>query len=271
MAVQIPVRLEVDLTSNPPVPLLDANTGAAPRIWRGNPVAVEVGVFDADGVAYDMSDVAYLQLAIMDSPTAPYVLASRTVYAAGITPIISKGDWDDGIAQQATISLPPSNTDQGLNGETSRPFWMTLTAFTTDNVPTALAAGWFTIYNPGASYVAPACNIVSYNAQTNSGLGITVDPVTLIHTERITVAGTPGVRNIILGNSNVVPGSQLSLVLDFPALDGITYRVFNVSTEGDLLASVRSTADGSFSDAALSFVSDGTNWSAYLYSAPATH
>ena len=56
---QVPLRLEASIVSNPPV---DSNTGLAPKAYRGQTVAVQVGIFDPSNVAVDLTNLASLTL-----------------------------------------------------------------------------------------------------------------------------------------------------------------------------------------------------------------
>ena len=104
---QIPIRLQINLVSSPPVAPIDANTGAAPRFWRGQTVALDVGIFDAMGNPVDLSNLASLQAVLQPSQDSPYAVVSKTILASSeaITTLISTLGWNNGTQQNATFEF----------------------------------------------------------------------------------------------------------------------------------------------------------------------
>src|SRR4051812_42969130 len=98
---QIPVRLQASIISDPPVVPTDANTGKQISFWRAQGINISVGIFDANGVAVDLSNLQYLQLIIQESQDALVASVVKQVDAGSIIPVITKAGWDAGIAQQA--------------------------------------------------------------------------------------------------------------------------------------------------------------------------
>ena len=59
---QIPVRLAFSPVSDPPNAPIDANTGLAAQWWRGGAVALQCGIFNADGSCVDLTNATAVQL-----------------------------------------------------------------------------------------------------------------------------------------------------------------------------------------------------------------
>jgi hypothetical protein len=149
----IQVLLELTVRSNPPISPVDINTGLPPAIWCGEDVDFNIGIFDPLGDSVDLSNLQYLELDIFpmqlpaqgiptDLGYAPYTqlpypstppapLLSVTVPAGSITPTINRGDWLNGVAQQAVMSLGWVNTASlSLGGLTSATFWLSVHGIT---------------------------------------------------------------------------------------------------------------------------------------------
>ncbi len=75
------------------------------------------------------------------------------------------------------------------------------------------------------------------NAQANSSGDVTVTPLSQIHTERITVTGSAGTRNIVvLSPSGLVAGARIDLVFILSgATNGTRLKIYALSTAGTLL------------------------------------
>ncbi len=75
------------------------------------------------------------------------------------------------------------------------------------------------------------------NAQANSSGDVTVTPLSQIHTERITVTGASGTRNIVvLSPSGIVAGARIDLVFILSgATNGTRLKIYALSTSGTLL------------------------------------
>lgn len=155
---QIPIQCQLSIISDPPVAPIDVNTEKAPKFWRGQDIAIAVGIFDADNVAIDLSNLTSLQLTFRTSPTAPYYLATKVVEAADIIPTIPYAGWLAGVDWQAMFFLSAGETDFSLDGGESAQVWMDIRGFTEDST-LVYGAGYVTVFNPGGVAV-PARNLV---------------------------------------------------------------------------------------------------------------
>lgn len=153
-AEQIPIRLQADLVSNPPVAPIDANTGLPPQFWRGQSVAISFGVFASNLSCVDLSNLQYLQLILQNASDSLYPIATITVNAEDIIPTITRDAWLAGTAQQATFTLSAALTDQGLGAMPNGTFWISVQGVTELGSLVIYTAGNVTIYNPGT--LAPA-------------------------------------------------------------------------------------------------------------------
>jgi hypothetical protein len=176
----IEVQLELTTRSIPPVPPTDILTGGTPKFWRGSEVSFAIGIFDPNGVSVDLSNLAYLELAIYPIPTPPEwvntdqsyspfsnlpfpstppaPLLSVTVPAGSITPVISRADWLDGAAQNASLVLPwTASQSLNLQGQDSLPFMLVVQGITASGNRIIYGSGVVTVFESGSQgiYLPP--------------------------------------------------------------------------------------------------------------------
>lgn len=256
---QIPIRCRLSVVSNPPAYPIDDNTGMAPKFWRGQDIAIDVGIFDADNDAVDLDNVSTLQLTFRETPTSATYLVTTTVSAGSILPTISYSGWSAGTAEQATFYLTPAETDLPLGGQDSAQIWMDIRGYMDNGNHVVYGAGYVTVYNPGGSVSpVPTFQTVSYHAATNSTGNTTITPVRQIHTEVITVAGSARTSNFILAIASPFTGSKVTILFLLPAVAGITLNLRNGTVGGTLLADF--TTDGAQANLSIDFVFNGTAW-----------
>jgi len=223
---QIPIRLEIDLVSTPPVAPIDRNTGNAPRFWRGQTVAIEVGIFDASGNPVDLSNLASLQAVLQPSQNSPYAVVSKTLLAVSnpdpITTLISILGWRNGTQQNATFVFAAADTDQGLGGLDSAAYWLIVQGTLVSGAPVIFSAGVVYIDNAGSSLPVPNSGLTSRHAQTTNAGDFAITPTSQLHKEIVTVTGAARTSNAILGINNVQDGAELTVVLVLTATPGIT-------------------------------------------------
>lgn len=147
----IPIRLEVTTRSAPPVAPIDTQTGAQPEIWRGEDVAISVGVFDSDGFPVDLSNLDYLEFDIFPWPIpanrpntdlayAPYSMLPfpsmppapilRSILVADddpdvseIKPLITSREWKEGTDQNGVFRFTWIDTNSlNLGGSPAKRF-----------------------------------------------------------------------------------------------------------------------------------------------------
>lgn len=257
---QLPIRLEADLVSSPPVAPIDANTGLAPAFFRGQGIAVGIGIFDAFGVAVDLSNLQYLQLTLQPLPSSPVASVSVQVLAGSIIPTIAKADWLAGLAQQATFILTAAQTDLSLNGAAQQPYWLILSGLTAANVPIVYAAGYVNVFDSGGLLPPPSNGVVSANVQANAGGDFFINPGAAIHHEEITVSGSASTRRCVVNAVGQSKGALVALRFKLPATAAIIIQVFDQSVNGALLTTINSAADGFTPTARTQIWFDGANY-----------
>lgn len=263
-----PVRLQVSTASAPPIPPIDANTGLPPAVWRSNSVSFQVGVFDVNGISVDLSNLAYLQLVIAASPTAPTNLFSMQVAAGAIVPMITQADWLSGAAQNATFAASAGAMDFTLLAALSQSYWIQVSGVTTGGALIVFGAGTINCYNAGSATPAPIASVVDFNAQTNATGNGTIAPMTNAHTEQLTITGSAGTRNFpIVPLSGLAAGARVWVAMVLPATVGITVNFLNLSLSGATLTSI--LTDGFSRSASLEFYFDGTNFNIESVALPA--
>jgi len=147
---QVPIRLQLKLLSNPPVPPLDLLTGMAPRIWRGQAASFQLGCFDGFDAPVDLSNVAYIMIAFQADPEATVPLIARAVSRAdpSWSDLVSALGWVAGTEQNGIIAF--SAVDMNVFPFSSNglaEYWMTVQAITTAGNALVYGAGAFNVYN----------------------------------------------------------------------------------------------------------------------------
>lgn len=222
---QIPLRLRLSIVSNPPAIPVDQNTGLAPRVWRRQNAAIQLAIFDALNVSIDLSNLAYLQVILQKAHDSIAPIWVKQVDAADITDVVTIAAWLAGTAQQASVSLTPSDTDQGLEGNNEADFWLIVQGFTEDGAPLVYGAGALTIYDAGSVIPAQTPKFVAEHKQAADAGDVAVAPLAQIHTETVTIGGAARDSKVVLGIVGAVDGARLFLVLVLPGTLGINLSV----------------------------------------------
>lgn len=264
---QIPIRLALNLTSNPPVAPVDDNTGLAPRFWCGQTVAFQGGIFDPDGNPVDLSNLQYVQVVLQKAADSLTALVVKQIDAADLEDTITIGGWKDGSEQNFSALFDKADTGQALNGETEAEFWLIIQGLTDDDAPIIYGAGPVTIYQPGSSVPATSPTLVSRHAQTNGSGTSTVTPTSQVHTEVLTVNGAARTSTIILGIIGVQDGAQLNVMVILPGTADITLNFKNATTGGTQLSTLTT---GTVLQALLEyyFNEDTSSWVPKFYALP---
>ena len=264
---QVPIRLEADLVSAPPVNPIDANTGNAPEAWRRQDIAVQVGIFDASQVPVDLSNLTYLQLVLQEASDSLVPSVVKTLAQVNLVPIITRGGWDDGTEQQAIFALTAADMDLGLDGQPSKTYWIIIQGLTQGGQQIVYAAGSFEIFNAGSFLPQPPFGYVSENDQTNAGGNSTIAPSTQLHTEVITFSGVAGTRNLVVGSAGLTKGARVIVLALLPATTGIMVQLWNQTIGGSALFSI--VTDGYLRQACFELYYDGFNFHPLRATVPA--
>jgi hypothetical protein len=266
---QVPVRLQLSIISNPPVEPVDRNTGTTPRVWRRQTAALQIGIFDALNVSVDLTNLAYLRVIMQASQDALTPIWVKQVNAADITKTIPIGDWIAGTAQQASVVLTSSDTDQGLGGNNSADFWIIVEGYTTNGAPLIYGAGVLTIFDPGTSFPAIAPKYVARHRQAAAVDDVTVLPEAQVHTEIIDVGGAARTFNVILDVNGIIDGQLLALVVNLPATANIILNVKSGVVTNPVISTIET---GSVLQALLEyyFDADAVAWVPKFYALPPT-
>lgn len=257
---QVPVRFEASIISNPPANPIDDNTGQPIAFWRAQAVRMDVGIFQPNQACVDLSNLSYLQIVIQETPDALVAVASKTVLAANIIPVITRQDWLANIAQQASFVFSNSELDLSLNAQTDLPYWIILQGKTAAGANIIYAAGWCTVYNPGGGLPVPTFGVVSCNEQTSGGGDISILPSAVIHIEQITVTGVPETRKCPVSTIGMQDGARCTLRFILPATAGIIHQIYDGTINGTLLYAIQSQGDGFLPAVIASLWFDGANW-----------
>lgn len=252
---QIPVRLQLSTASAPSIAPVDANTGLQPQFWRGQSIAINIGIFDSDDVGVDLSNLDYLQVALFASPTAVAPLVVKTIEAAQIIAYITRQAWLDGSAQNATALFSAIDTDQPL-GADQADFWLAVTGVTQAGNTLVYGAGYVTIFNPGG-VPANTPNYVSQHAQANSSGNTLVSPQSQLHLELLTVTGIARTSIVIVSIIGLISGARPKIHFVLPATSGIVLEVRSGAVDGDVIFT--HTTNGTDRTANYEMYFDGSN------------
>jgi hypothetical protein len=254
--VPIPIRLQLSTVSA--TAPIDANTGNPPAAWRGQALAVQVGIFDGSGVAVDLSSLASLTVAIQTDVNALTPLATVTTTAIGNA--LTMADWLAGLAQQAECDFTAAQMDQSLGGAAYASLWVVVTGITTSGAQIIYGAGAFTLALASNSVpFPPPAGLVSYHSQTNTTGNSTVSPTSQLHTEKLTTAGAARTSAVIMATAGISAGARVTLALaGLNVISGIVLNFYSGSTSGPLLFSYTTT--GITSAGVAEFFFDGTQW-----------
>lgn len=153
IAPSVPIRLQLGLASNPPVFPFDVLTGLAPQFFRGADVTFQMAIFGPGGAAVDLSNLAFLEVAIFPLaifnqrpgtnftynpystqpyPTLPPApLLFKTVAAVDITDLVTVQAWENDTDQQVAVTFDWVDTlSLDLGGRAMAPFWLVVTGMT---------------------------------------------------------------------------------------------------------------------------------------------
>lgn len=139
------IRIAPDTKSHTPV--LDSITGAAPLIWRGTSLQVEVGLFNGGVLQPDISNINTLYLAILDSTRLNPPILQVSLNAADLVGTLTADQWNTGDASKyhALFDLGYVATQLPLSADTvlqqKRTFWLVIHAVTSDSTPRRLTWG----------------------------------------------------------------------------------------------------------------------------------
>lgn len=255
---QTPIRLQATLISNPPVVPVDANTGLGIQFWRAQSVSLQVGIFDAQGLAVDLSNLTAMQLLISASSGALVPSLVATVTSGSIIPTITVANWNAGTAAQVTFNLSPAQTDFSLNGAAEEDYWLTLVGTLSGGGQIVYAAGTVRIFDPGLPPIPPT-GFVSYEAIANSAGNSVVTPASQIHLARITVTGSARASSIVVSAAGLTAGAHVSLSFNLPSTPGIVLNVYDQSTSGTLITSLTTIGGGFEPNAWIELYYDGAN------------
>lgn len=224
---QIPIRLEIDLVSTPPVPPIDANTGQKPVFWRGNSIALQVGLFDAQGNPVDMSNIETVQVILQQAQSSAYPLVVKTLTSGAdqIAQLITIQGWRNDTMQNFIAEFTSADTDQSLAGGSFLDYWLIVQGTTSDGNVLIWSAGAVTIYNAGSSLPIPNSGLTSRHAQTVGNGDFTITPTSQLHKEIVTVVGTADTFNGILGINGVQDGAELTIMWGLPATENIVVNI----------------------------------------------
>ena len=256
--VPIPIRLQLSTVSG--AAPIDANTGLPPAAWRGQALAVQVGIFDQYNVAVDLSGLTSLTVALQASQDALTPLAAVTVPAADFSSDLTIADWLAGTDQQAEADFTSGQMDQSLNGQETADMWIVVTGLTASGQTIIYGAGEFDLALASESIpFPPPSGLISYHAQSNATGNSTVTPTSQLHTEAIAITGVARTSQIILGAANIVAGARLALrFTGLNAASAIVLQIGSGIAGGALVTTI--TTNGTMVRAAVDMIFDGTQW-----------
>ena len=263
-SVQTPIRLQI----NPNAAPIDANTLATPEAWRSTDTAIQIGIFDQNNVAVNLSTLLQLQVVLQATQGATTPLAVITIPAVSISSSLSYADWLSGSAQQAEADFTAGQMDQSLAGATSANLWLAVIGSTATQ-QIVFGAGPITLQLPAAAVpIPPPTGIVSEHAQSSTSGNLTVTPTSQMHTEAIAVSGAGGSRAFLINPAGIVAGARCTLALTgLAAAIGIIITVYIGSQSGAVLSVI--ATDGLMQNSCHEYYFNGAQWTLLRSQIPA--
>jgi hypothetical protein len=169
MSVQLsPRRIRLALNwRNFYTPLVDAITGAAPRLPRGNPVDVEVAFFDGAPAAGTIVDTltnivsTTLEIHAQRSSSAG-AMASSTVLNAALT-ACTWSAWEAGTGYHAKFALTDTNFDLTGQSNGERSLWLVVSASLTGPKELTFGGAALTVWEDSAQLGLPVVGTTNPN------------------------------------------------------------------------------------------------------------
>lgn len=131
------ISIRMNLSQAPGRDLRDANTGAAPTLYRGNAVAIRIGIFEGT-TPVSMEGVTSLTLRVKKAIDDPTTLASKTEEPLALA---SEAAWNEGNGQNAVFELTDAETNFDLGGETRASYHLVITALLAGGETRTLGTG----------------------------------------------------------------------------------------------------------------------------------
>lgn len=140
------IRLRLSNVSKPQGRLVDEETAERPEIFATQPLTIAFAVFDAYDDVVDLSNISYVEADFVNDPECGEILASSSILAAALTPLIPVAAWLDGTEDQGEIGF---TTDQ-LAALTGRRAWLVVRGLTAAGNVIIFGAGWVNVRPSGA-------------------------------------------------------------------------------------------------------------------------
>jgi hypothetical protein len=141
MLAPLPIRLFCDLAA--PANLLDLNRSQPPSFYRGDDIAIDIGIGESGNLltalassgAGGMASVTAQIFASENDINLP--MMNCTVPAAGMNLGLTQAEWSNDTTPyyHAAFLFPNSQTAINLGGAASVNYWLRITAQTTDTPP----------------------------------------------------------------------------------------------------------------------------------------
>jgi hypothetical protein len=141
---QVPIRVALTANSLPGAPLVDLSTDSQISLYTSNDAVFQLGFFDQFGRPLDVSNLAYLEIDLLDGPCTGNVLAMSTIPGSSLSGQITWSDWKNGFAQNASVSFGQTQL-QAIAfpvGQTSQLVWMVVRGITSAGEIITYGADW---------------------------------------------------------------------------------------------------------------------------------
>ena len=125
------IRLALETTTKN-TPASDVLSGSTPTIWRANDVAFEFAVFVGGTLLASLANIDSITMVATAYDDRQSALVLTGIVRHADLAAITLDDWNAGTAQHGTIAISGDFTALDLDGKTSRDFWLSFYALTTD-------------------------------------------------------------------------------------------------------------------------------------------
>jgi hypothetical protein len=162
-----PQRIRLKVTPTARTPLVDAFDNQTPRIWRGNDIQVEIGLFTAAGAVEDISNLASLTVEVDTSQTSTgSPLMTKTVLLAAMDQTLDAASWADYSKQHATVEFSATETNLSLGTDNQKTYWLVVHGVTSAGKTVTLGYGSIIVEEDNAGTAGdPPTNDPTYYTQ----------------------------------------------------------------------------------------------------------
>lgn len=124
-------RIRLKVVKERKTPAVDVLTSASPKIWRGNDLSVEVGIFEYGHLGL-IDNIDQITVTVRPNTNRlGSILMQKTVSYADLNRTLTEAQWDAKVLAHATVNFTKDETRLDLGGANEKAFWLVIHGLTT--------------------------------------------------------------------------------------------------------------------------------------------